>query len=247
MRTIEIAMPDGTAEARVVAGAGDGARPGVILYMDALGVRPALERRAETIAGWGYTVLMPNTLYRSGSIADVAPDRDISTWDGFGGFITAQAKPRLGTLGNEQMRRDASRYLEALRGLDEVSDAPVAAVGYCMGGRMAMLTACADPHVGVAAAFHPGGLATGAADEPIRDLRHAKAHFLFGYADADPSMDAEAIARVESALTANSLNWDGGIYPGAVHGFAMTDAAPHDPEATRRSLDELRVALRRIH
>lgn len=246
MRTIDIEMADGTAEARVVTGAGADPAPGVILYMDALGVRPALEQRAETIAAWGYTVLMPNTLYRSGTIAEVAPDRDITCWAGFAGFITERAKPRLASLDNEAMRRDVPRYLDALRGLDEVSPAPVAAVGYCMGGRMAMHTACADPHVGVAAAFHPGGLATGEPDEPIRDLRFAKAHFLFGYADADPSMDAEAIARVEAALERNSLRFEGGVYPGAVHGFAMTDAAPHDPAATERSLDALRRALRRI-
>lgn len=247
MRTIDIPMAHGTAQGRVVAGGhGDAAKPGVILYMDALGVRPALEERAETIASWGYTVLVPNTFYRSGTIDEVAPDRDVSQWDSFRGFLQQRAMPRLGQLSTADMRSDVTYYLRALRELPETSAAPVGAVGYCMGGRVAVLTACADAHVGVAAAFHPGGLATGQPDEPIRDLRFAKAHFLFGFADNDPSMDEAAIARVEAAVRDSANSYEGAVYPGAMHGFAMTDAAPHHAQATQRSLAELREALKRL-
>lgn len=247
MRAIEIPMSHGVAEAQVFSGGdADNPRPGVILYMDALGVRPALQERAETIAGWGYTVLLPNTFYRSGTIAEVAPDRDVSEWDGFRGFLGDKAMPRLGELGAEHMREDVPHYLRALRELPETAPTPVGAVGYCMGGRLSVLTACADAHVAVAAAFHPGGLATGEADEPIRDLRHAKAHFLFGFADNDASMDSDAIGRVEAAVRGSANSYQGAIYPGALHGFAMTDAAPHNPQATQRSLDELREALKRL-
>src|SRR6478609_12198518 len=40
--------------------------PGVILYMDAFGPRPALDATAERLAGEGYLVLVPDLFYRFG-------------------------------------------------------------------------------------------------------------------------------------------------------------------------------------
>ena len=70
---IEIPVPDGTAEA-YVAGPTDGSAPGVLFYMDAIGLRPQIQDMVGRVAGWGYTVLAPNVFYRNGRAADLAPD-----------------------------------------------------------------------------------------------------------------------------------------------------------------------------
>ena len=58
MTTIEIPVPDGTAEA-YVAGPDDGSAPGVLFFMDAYGLRPQIADMLDRIAGWGYTVDFP--------------------------------------------------------------------------------------------------------------------------------------------------------------------------------------------
>ena len=62
-------MPDGTAEAYLT-----GTGPGVLFFIDAIGLRPQIAQMADRIAAWGYTVLAPNTLYRSGTAAETSPD-----------------------------------------------------------------------------------------------------------------------------------------------------------------------------
>ena len=51
--------------------------PGVLLFIDAIGLRPQIEQMADRIASWGYTVLAPNTLYRSGTAAETSPAGDL--------------------------------------------------------------------------------------------------------------------------------------------------------------------------
>ena len=64
---IEIQTQDGTADAYLSRpdGAATGL-PGVLLLMDAFGLRPQIGEMADRIASRGYTVLAPNLFYRAG-------------------------------------------------------------------------------------------------------------------------------------------------------------------------------------
>ena len=68
MNLIDIETPDGTAEAYLT-----GSGPGVLFFIDAIGLRPQIAEMADRIAAWGYTVLAPNTLYRSGTAEETSP------------------------------------------------------------------------------------------------------------------------------------------------------------------------------
>ena len=72
--TIEIQAADGVAEAYLT---GEAGRPGVLLYIDAIGLRPRIEEMADRIASWGYVVLAPNVFYRDGRAAELAPRTDL--------------------------------------------------------------------------------------------------------------------------------------------------------------------------
>src|SRR5205085_11896975 len=62
----QITTADGTVDAFLVRPAGDGPFPGVLMFMDAFGLRPRLQEMATRIADRGYAVLAPNLLYRGG-------------------------------------------------------------------------------------------------------------------------------------------------------------------------------------
>src|SRR4051794_22989473 len=72
--TIEIQAADGVAEAYLT---GEAGRPGVLFYVDAIGLRPQIEQMADRIASWGYVVLAPHVFYRDGSAAALAPQADL--------------------------------------------------------------------------------------------------------------------------------------------------------------------------
>jgi carboxymethylenebutenolidase len=234
---LELQTPDGTAEAYLT-----GSGPGVLLYIDAIGLRPQIEQMADRIAGWGYTVLAPNVLYRSGTAAETSPDGDLTEPGAREAFFEL-VPPRIAELTPERAVSDARAYLESLR--EHAGEVPVGTVGYCMGARLAVRTACADPDVVACAGFHGGGLATEEPDSPHAGLPHARAEFVFGHADHDRGMQPEAVERLGRALEAAGLTGTNAIYPDAPHGYTMNDTSMYQEAGAERSFRELRALLDR--
>jgi carboxymethylenebutenolidase len=241
---IEIPAADGTAEALIARpSTGEGPFPGVILYMDAFGLRPRIQDMAQRIADWGYVVLAPNVFYREGTAAELAPVGDMSTQEGREA-AGAAAFPRVGRLTSDKAVPDIDAWLGALRGLDGVAPGPVGVTGYCMGARLAVRTATAHPEaVAACGGFHGGGLATDEPDSPHLGLGKSRARFVFGHADHDRSMAPDAAARLGQALNAAGLNASNEVYAGAPHGYSMADTSAFHPEATERHFRELRELL----
>lgn len=234
--TIEIPTPDGPAEAYLTRPHG-GSRPGVLFYMDAIGLRPRIEEMADRIASWGYVVLAPNVFHRDGRVADLAPDDDLTVPENREAFF-AGAMARVRGLTPEQSDADALLWAETLL---EHADSPIGVTGYCMGARLATRTA-AILGEGVAAVggWHGGGLATDAPDSPHLMLGDARAEFVYGHADQDRSMPAEAVALLGRALADAGLVHTNEVFAGAAHGYTMADTAPYDEGATERHFTALR-------
>ena len=241
---IEIPAAEGTAEAIVAhPSSGEGPFPGVILYMDAFGLRPRIEEMTQRIADWGYVVLAPNAFYREGKAAEIAPEMDMTTPEGRTAAGQA-AFPRVGRLTADKALPDIDAWVKALGTLDGVVPGPIGAFGYCMGARLAVRTAIAHPEaVAACGGFHGGGLASDAPDSPHLGLGDARARFVFGHADQDKSMDPAAVARLGAALDAAGLEASNEIYAGAPHGYSMADTSMFDAEATERHFSELRALL----
>ena len=241
---IEIQAPAGPAEALVARPTtGEGPFPGVILYMDAFGLRPRIQDMAQRIADWGYVVLAPNVFYREGSAASLAPALDMTTQEGREAAGKA-AFPRVGRLTPDKALPDIDAWVSALAALDGVASGPIGTVGYCMGARLAVRTATSHPDlVAACGGFHGGGLATEDPDSPHLGLGKARARFVFGHADHDRSMAPEAVARLGEALKDAGLEASNEIYEGAPHGYTMADTSAFNPEATERHFRELRALL----
>ncbi|WP_405726162.1 dienelactone hydrolase family protein [Streptomyces sp. NBC_00028] len=241
---VDIATADGVADA-YLARPDDGLpHPGVLLYQDAFGLRPHLRSMADRLAGEGYTVLVPNVFYRHGR----SPVFDLPE------FIDTDARPDLWSaigpvmqsLTPELAMRDAGAYLAFLAESPYVTEGPVALTGYCMGARLAVLTAGTYPdRVAAAAGFHGGRLATDAPDSPHRVAAHITAELYFGHADEDPSMPPEQIRLLADTLTEAGVRHHGEVYPGAHHGYTQADTAAYHHEATERHWAALLDLLKR--
>ncbi len=244
IESIEIPAADGTAEALVARPTtGTGPFPGVIFYMDAFGLRPRIQEMAQRIADWGYVVLAPNVFYREGTAAELAPSMDMTSQEGREAAGKA-AFPRVGRLTSDKALPDIDAWVSALRALDGVASGPIGTTGYCMGARLAVRTATSRPdEVAACGGFHAGGLVTDDPDSPHLGLKDAKAQFVFGHADHDPSMAPAAVARLGEALNEAGLEASNEIFEGAPHGYTMADTSAFHPEATERHFQELRALL----
>ncbi|MCW2856224.1 MAG: dienelactone hydrolase family protein [Marmoricola sp.] len=242
---IEIAAPDGDVEAWLSRPDDAADHPGVLLLIDAIGLRPEIERIADRIAAWGYVVLAPNLFYRTGTAAELAPTGDL-TQPGERDAFFATVGPRMGGLTTENAERDIAAYLSALIGLDGVRPGSLGVTGYCLGARLAVRAAAIDPeHVAAVGGFHGGNIVTDAEDSPHLGLQRARAAFVFGHADNDGSMSPEAVAALGEALTAAGLEHTNEIFPGSPHGYVMSDTSMYDRTGAERQFAELQELFAR--
>lgn len=239
--TVDITTADGVADAYLTR-PDHQPRPGVLLIMDAYGLRPTIDQMADRIAADGYVVLAPNVFYRGGR-SPVVPMPDPSDPDQRASFFQS-IRPLIEQLGREPLASDGSAYLDYLAQV--ASPGPVAITGYCMGARVAWWIAAAHPdRVAALAGFHAGGMATDGPDSPHLAAAELKAEMYFGFADEDPSMTAEQIAKFERALDEAGCRYRAEVYDGARHGYTMADGPAFDEAARNRHFRELSALLKR--
>ena len=230
---IDITTPDGVADAYRT---GEG--PGVLLLIDAFGLRPQIERMADRIAAQGYTVLAPNVFYRH-QRGELLPGVDLRD--------PAQRDPALEIvfplvrgLTPDMITSDAGPYL------DQLPDGQAALTGYCMGGRLGWAIAASyGDRIAALGCFHTGGLVTDGEDSPHTRAGEIDAELYFGHADHDRGMTPENIAALDGALDNAGVNHTTEVYEGAQHGYTMADTAAYSEAAAERHFTNLFALLGR--
>src|SRR5579863_4272708 len=159
MMQIALPTPDGDARAYTFSPQGAGPWPGVVFFMDAPAIRPALFEMCERLAGHGYFVLLPDIFWRAG------PYEPINVAEVFGD--EAKRREVFGKLmestNPEKMMTDAKASFDYLARAPQVKGEKYGVTGYCMGCRIVVLAAGTFPDkVAAAAGFHGGRLATDA-------------------------------------------------------------------------------------
>jgi carboxymethylenebutenolidase len=235
---VRIETNDGTCRATLHTRDGDEARPGVLYYPDAGGVRETFAAMADRLAGQGFAVLLPDIYYRT-------PYAPFDTATLFG---DPEEFARLGalaqTLTPDRADDDAGAFLAALAGRPEVSRPALGTVGYCFGGGMALRAAGNHPQtVAATATFHGGNLAV--ADEPASPhlvVEHIRGAVYVAVATDDAAFDAEQARRLREAFDAAGVRAEIETYP-AAHGFAVPDNPTHDAAADQRHQETLTAFL----
>ena len=227
---VEVSTPDGMADCHFVHPS-SGAHPGVLIWPDALGLRPAFEQMGRRLAESGFAVLVVNPYYRTVR-APVLPEgasfRDEAT--------RKKIFPLMRSLSPETNVTDARAFVGFLDGRDAVaSGRKMGTMGYCMGGSITMRTAAALPdRIGAGASFHGGRLVTDAPDSPHLLVDKMRAHYLFAIAENDDKKDPEAKNVLRDAFAAAGLPAEIEVYAGTLHGWCPPDSAVyHEAQAER--------------
>jgi carboxymethylenebutenolidase len=213
---------------------GVGPWPGVVMYPDAGGARPTFRAMGDTLAGYGYAVLVPDVYYRDG---DWAPFTMATVFQD-----AAERKRLFGMIAKvtpDVMAADATAFFDYLAARPEVRGEAFGTTGYCMGGRTSLVVAGRVPErVAAAMSFHGGGLVTDDADSPHLYADRIRAAVYVGAAHDDGSFTTADGETLDKALTTagveHTLQW----YP-AKHGFAVPDNGPYDEAAAQRHWDAM--------
>ncbi len=205
----------------------------LIFYCDAGGVRPAMFQMARQLAGAEHEVIMPNLYYRLG---DYAP---------FNASTVFEDPPEMqrlmsmiGSVTEANAMADTALCLESLTG-------ETGALGYCMGGGMALRAAAHFEQIAAAASVHGGDLATEHPESPHRLFNNKKpelqSRLYLGVAGIDPYFSFEQQGRLETALREAGNVYQLSVFPEVHHGFAVLDMPVYNKTAADRVNQQLRA------
>jgi len=232
---VNVPTPDGVADGYFVHPA-SGQHPGVIIWPDILGLRPAFRLMGKRLAESGYSVLVVNPFYR-GKKAPVVPEgasfRDEATRN--------IVMPLAGALNADTHVTDARAmvtFMDQQSAVDK--NRKMGTMGYCMGGPITMRTAAAIPErIGAGASFHGGGLASDAADSPHLLVPKMQAHYLIAIAANDDEREPEAKNLLRKAFDSAGLPAEIEVYEGTLHGWCPPDSAVYNEAQAERAWGRL--------
>ncbi|GAB5096480.1 dienelactone hydrolase family protein [Caballeronia sp. HLA56] len=226
---VSVSTRDGTCPVHVFTADTATPSPAIVFYMDAGGIRPAVSDMAQRLANAGYVVLLPDLFYRYGSYGPFDPV------EVFKGDVRAILGPLMVTTGNAKAAEDTEALLAYIDTRTDVEPERIGAVGFCMGGGMAITAAGQYPdRFAAVASFHGGNLATDAPDSPHLSAPRLKAELYIAAADADGSYPSSMAQRFEDALKQAGVRYVAETYTGAAHGWMKPDFPVYDQEAAER-------------
>jgi len=215
---------------------GNGPSPAVVVFHEAFGLNGHIKSVADRFARAGYVALAPDLFHE-------APERT-APYDNM-----EKAFGLVATLNDDQVKTDTGRAIEYLKSQPFVKSDRIAAVGFCLGGRLAFLAAANFPEdIKAALPFYGGGL-TGEAPfpnfkmNPLKLAENIKAPMLLIFGAEDTHIPLEQVRRVEARLKELGKAAEVKVYEGAGHGFFCDERASYHAEAAadawRRTLEFL--------
>jgi carboxymethylenebutenolidase len=213
-----------------------GTHPGIIIWPDVLGLRPAFQVMGKRLAQSGYSVLVVNPYYRMAPAPVVsvgASFRDPETRD-----IVLPLARSLSPQTNVEDAKAFVHFLDAQSAVDTTRG--IGTMGYCMGGPMTVRAAAAIPErIKAGASFHGGGLVTDAPDSPHRLVADMDAGFLFAIAENDDEKQPTAKDELRDAFAAANLTAEIEVYRGALHGWCPPDSQVYNDVQAERAWSRL--------
>jgi carboxymethylenebutenolidase len=217
---VTIKTPDGTADCYFVHPA-TGTAPGVLMWPDIFGLRPAFRQMGKRLAESGYSVLVVNPFYR----VKKAPTAEAGA-----ATPIPQLLPLMQALTETTQMTDAKAFIGWLD-----QQAPVAknkkmgVQGYCMGGPIAFRTAAAVPgRIGAVGSFHGGGLVTDMPNSPHLEAAKTKAQFLIAIAANDDMRSPMEKDVLKDTFAKAKLPAEIEVYTGSAHGWCPPDSGVYN-------------------
>ena len=231
---VTIKTPDGTCDAYFVHPS-TGTAPGVLVWPDIFGLRPAFHQMGKRLAESGYSVLVINPFYR----VKKAPTADKGS-----ATPIPDLMPLAQGLNETTHMTDAKAFIGWLDQQPSVArNRKMGTQGYCMGGPIAFRTAAAMPEwVGAIASFHGGGLVTDMPNSPHLQASKTKAQLLIAIAANDDMRAPNEKNVLKETFAKSGQPAEIEVYTGAAHGWCPPDSGVYNEAQAEKAWGRL-IAL----
>jgi carboxymethylenebutenolidase len=222
---IEVQTPGGPMPAQLARPASGDALPGVIVVQEAFGLNDHIKGVARRLAGEGYVTLAPDLFHRGG------PGR-VAAYDDL-----PQAITMMRDLTDQGIVEDISAAVGALEKQPAIRADRIGITGFCMGGRVSYLAACALPDkIRAAVPFYGGGI-------PIDRTATLKAPVLAFFGEEDPFIPLDQVKALEAEAARLGKSLEVHVYPKAPHGFFCDERDSYRKDAAADAWKRLTAFL----
>ena len=215
---------DGAFHAYIAEPAGGTASAAIVVIQEIFGVNAGIRRKCDQLAEAGYLAIAPDLFWRLEPGIELDPDIPDQMQAAFGWMNKFDQDAGI---------RDVEATIRAAR--DRVGGGKVGAVGYCLGGRLAYMTA-ARTDVDASVGYYAVGI------DGLLGEKHAIARpLMLHIAGADHFVTPDVQAKMHAGLDDHpkvTLH----DYPGVDHGFA-TEFGQRRAEDAARQADERTLAF----
>jgi carboxymethylenebutenolidase len=218
-RRVTIKGKDGPFGAYIADGKKGG--PAIVVVQEIFGVNKVMRDTCDWLAGEGYTAVCPDLFWRIEPGIDITDQTDAEWEKAFSYFKAFNVDKGV---------EDIAATIAWVRGEEHRK---VGAVGYCLGGLLAFLTATRTD-VDAAVGYYGVGI-----DSYLGEASKAKEPVLLHIAEADGFVSKDSQTKMRTGLAA--ANFTLHSYPGRDHAFARVGGKHYDKDdaatANKRTLD----------
>lgn len=194
--------------------ASGGPYPGLVVVMEAFGLNDNIKGLTDRFAAEGFVAISPNLYFRQ--------PNNVVGYDNLPGAIKL-----MGSLNDDQVVADMTAAINYAKTMKEAKPR-FGTTGFCMGGRVAFLTAVRNPDVYATAPFYGGGMTRAGqpgGKAPIDYAGNLKGPVLAFFGGKDAFIPMAEVDKFRDALNQAGKPAEIVLYADADHGF-MCDERP---------------------
>src|SRR5262245_38877050 len=210
---ISIPTPAGKMPALHAMPAGAQGLPAVIVVQEAFGLNDHIKGVAKRLAAEGYVTLAPDLFYRGGAGRTAGYNE------------LPKAIEMMTQLKDADIIEDVAAAVSYLEQEPAAGPGRIGIMGFCMGGRVSYLAACAlGDRIRAAVPFYGGGI-------PVERTDGLACPVLALFGEEDPYIPLTQVAHLRAEASRPGKKVDVVVYPKAPHGFFCDERDSYRPEA----------------
>jgi len=232
-----VTTPDGPMIVHIVSpkNAAGKAFPALVVLQEAFGVNHHILKVCQRLADNGYVALAPELFHRFGQGIEV----------GYTDF--AKSRPMMAELTNDRLTDDLRATLALAQALTQVDKEKIGAIGFCMGGFVAMLGACRLPFK-AAVSFYGGGMVhhrPGIGFSPLlEEFAYLKCPVFLGWGEMDQGISHQDVEAVRKAMALGNKAVSSKVYPESNHGFMCDERSSYNAKTAELAWSDSLAWLR---
>jgi carboxymethylenebutenolidase len=218
--THQLNTSDGKMEAYESRPKDGGARPGIIVLMEAFGVNSHIKDVTERVAREGYVAIAPDLYHRESE--RIVPYKDMG-----------KAVEIMKRLQDPKVMDDVGATIAHLKSQSYLKQGAIGVTGFCMGGRFTYLTAAHhNKDIKAAVVFYGGGIPAGM-PSPLERTGEITCPITLFFGGKDPIIPQEHVDKINQSLKDQKKNFSLKLYPEATHGFFCNERESYHQESAK--------------